>query len=539
MKVLFSIFIFTAFVSIGQTLEEADQLFNRYEYSKAINTYEKHLGNNKLSLNQVKNLTFSYFSVGDFDRTYSMTDSLVKSSNIESFFIYAHGYSAYAIGKYDVAKKYLTIYRSKEKNTDLDQLIKATEEINSWNKEPIEYLSSFSNNSARAESSVAVWKGRLISLKEKGITKTAESDKLSDLSSSEFLYKVPYLVNSSDSAWQEIIIMNPPIRYMTLNAISISEQGTVLCNVSGYDQNGKYVEPKNYIGMLTDKLTLENLNLFLPDDSLLFTGIAINQSGNQAVFSAKSRLQKDSDLYTSELIDGKWSRPTLAISWNTSGNEAFPVFSGDSTLYFSSDGRMGYGGLDIYAAQISSAMDGIVTHLPFPINSASDDFGMCKINSDSLVFTSNRVNGHGDDDVWKYIYPKIPEIVIIKDSVDTLPNIPYVSVKNMVFYFDFDSYSVKEIPDSLSEFISFLNTKEAYKLILVGRTDHNGSLKYNNNLGEMRAKAVANLLIAKGVDSNKLQLISKGKTDPIVRCSPCDAASNAKNRVVNIDIVIP
>ena len=107
MKVLFSVFLFTAFVSIGQTLEEADKLFNRYEYSKAINAYEKLQATKKLSLKQVKNLTFSYFSVGDFDRTYRLTDSLVKFPNTESFFIYAHGYSAYAIGKYDVAKKYL------------------------------------------------------------------------------------------------------------------------------------------------------------------------------------------------------------------------------------------------------------------------------------------------------------------------------------------------------------------------------------------------------------------------------------------------
>ena len=164
---------------------------------------------------------------------------------------------------------------------------------------------------------------------------------------------------------------------------------------------------------------------------------------------------------------------------------------------------------------------------------------MCKITSDSLLFTSNRFNGLGDDDVWKYVSPKNPEIVSIKDSMDTVQKTPYVSVKNIVFYFDFDSYTIKEIPDSLSEFIAFLTANEAYKLILVGRTDHVGTLEYNSYLGEMRAKAVAKLLISRGVDSKKLQVISKGKTDPIVRCAPCDAASNAKNRIVNLDIVIP
>jgi len=68
MKVLFSVFLFTAFVSIGQTLDDADKLFNRYEYSKAISAYEKYQASKKLSLKQLKNLTFSYFSVGDCDR---------------------------------------------------------------------------------------------------------------------------------------------------------------------------------------------------------------------------------------------------------------------------------------------------------------------------------------------------------------------------------------------------------------------------------------------------------------------------------------
>ncbi len=539
MKVLLSVLFFSAFLSIAQTLEDADQCFNRYEYAKAISGYEKLQNTKKLSIKQFKNLAFSYFTVGDFNQTYRLTDSLVKMNNIESFFVYAHGYAAFAIGNYSVAKKYLMAYRTKEKNTDLDQLIKATEVINSWSREPVEYLALFPNNSVRAEASQDIWKGKLISLKEKGITKTAASDKLTDLSSSEFLYKVPYIVNSSDTSWSEITIVNQPIPYMTFNAISISEQGTVLCNLSGYDQQGKYIEPKNYIGTLSEKLTLENLSLFLPVDSLLFTGAAINESGNRAVLSAKSKSQKDSDLYSTELTDGKWSKPTLAIPWNTRGNEAFPVFSGDSLLYFSSDGRMGYGGLDLFAAQVSTSAEGIVSHLPYPLNSASDDFGMCKITSDSLVFTSNRFNGRGDDDVWKYVYPKTPEIVSIKDSMDTVQKTPYVSVKNIVFYFDFDSYTVKEIPDSLTEFIAFLTANEAYKLILVGRTDHIGTIEYNSYLGEMRAKAVAKLLVSRGVDPKKLQVISKGKTDPVVRCAPCNAASNAKNRIVNLDIVIP
>ena len=549
MKVLFSVFIFTAFVSIGQTLEEADQLFNRYEYSKAISAYEKLQGTKKLSLKQFKNLTFSYFSVGDFERAYRMTDSLIKSPNIESFFIYAHGYSAYATGKYDVAKKYLIEYRTKEKNKDLDQMIQAIDVINTWPKEPIANLKSFANNSSRADATIDVWKGNVIALKEKGITKTAAVDKNIDLIDAEFLYKVPYIVlpiqtevvsaASSGVIWNEISVTNPPITYMTFNAISVSENGVVVCNLSGYDKQGKYIKPTNYKGTLSDKLTIENLSPFLAIDSLESTSISINDGGNVVVFSAKPTSKKDSDLYRVELVNGNWSNPSKINQLNTSGNDVFPVFSGDSILYFSSDGSMGYGGLDVYSVTIGSGDNSLAKHLPSPINSASDDFGFCSINKDSMMFTSNRYNGQGDDDIFTYSYPQLQEIARKIDTIDPVKTEPFVSVKNIVFYFDFDSYVIKDIPDSLTEFIEFLNANQGYKLVLVGRTDHIGTTDYNSYLGEMRANAVAKLLTSKGVDSNKLKVISKGEIDPIIRCSPCNAESNAKNRLVNLDIVTP
>jgi outer membrane protein OmpA-like peptidoglycan-associated protein len=326
---------------------------------------------------------------------------------------------------------------------------------------------------------------------------------------------------------------------MTFNAISVSENGVVVCNLSGYDKQGNYIKPANYKGTLSEKLTIDNLSPFLAIDSLASTSIAINDGGNVVVFSAKPTSKKDSDLYRMELANGNWSNPTKINQLNTSGNDVFPVFSGDSILYFSSDGRMGYGGLDVYSITIGSGDNSLAKHLPSPINGASDDYGFCSIAKDSIMFASNRFNGQGDDDIFTYSYPSLREIVSKKDTMDTVKTVPFVSVKNIVFYFDFDSYVIKDIPDSLTEFIDFLNANKSYQLVLVGRTDNIGTTDYNSYLGEMRAKAVAKLLTSKGVDSSKLKVISKGETDPVIRCSPCNAASNAKNRLVNLDIVSP
>lgn len=94
---------------------------------------------------------------------------------------------------------------------------------------------------------------------------------------------------------------------------------------------------------------------------------------------------------------------------NTAGNESFPSFRPTGELYFSSDGLGGMGGLDIYAATedtISKTWE--VTHLPYPMNSQGDDFG---ITFEGLhnrgFFSSNRsTGGRGWDKIYEFSYPE-------------------------------------------------------------------------------------------------------------------------------------
>jgi outer membrane protein OmpA-like peptidoglycan-associated protein len=90
--------------------------------------------------------------------------------------------------------------------------------------------------------------------------------------------------------------------------------------------------------------------------------------------------------------------PKKLTALNTSGQEMFPYINTDE-LFFSSNGRDGFGGLDIYSVSLSDPTN-TIKHLPSPINSRSDDFG--------LIFTSgelgwmNSDRGHnGLDRVYK------------------------------------------------------------------------------------------------------------------------------------------
>jgi outer membrane protein OmpA-like peptidoglycan-associated protein len=117
----------------------------------------------------------------------------------------------------------------------------------------------------------------------------------------------------------------------------------------------------------------------------------------------------ETDIYKSSWDGTSWSKPVnLGESINTAGKEMFPFVDKDGILYFSTNGRDGLGGLDVFAAKEQSNGTYLITNMGAPINSVFDDFGFV-INKDSLTgfLTSNRTGGKGDDDNYSFTVNKI------------------------------------------------------------------------------------------------------------------------------------
>lgn len=116
------------------------------------------------------------------------------------------------------------------------------------------------------------------------------------------------------------------------------------------------------------------------------------------------------------VVDGHGVGPVenLGPDINTAGNEMFPAFRPTGELYFSSDGRGGMGGLDLYRATEDTVTHRWnVIHLPDPMNSNGDDFG---ITFEGLhnrgFFSSNRsTGGRGWDKIYSFSYPEVLQTV--------------------------------------------------------------------------------------------------------------------------------
>lgn len=93
---------------------------------------------------------------------------------------------------------------------------------------------------------------------------------------------------------------------------------------------------------------------------------------------------------------------------NTPGNEMFPSFRPNGELYFSSDGHIGMGGLDLFKAEQDSTGTWSVENLKAPMNSQGDDFGMTFEGLHNRgFFCTNRGDARGWDHIMSFECPEV------------------------------------------------------------------------------------------------------------------------------------
>lgn len=169
----------------------------------------------------------------------------------------------------------------------------------------------------------------------------------------------------------------------------------------------------------------------------------------QYLFFAAARaecIKDDSGNYTTDIFvsrrgaDGEWQQAVpLPASINTKGRDKAPYMHSDSrSLYFSSDGHTGVGGLDIYYCKMND--DGTFTepkNIGYPINSEKDELGIVVTSDGELAyFGAQNLNNQRGWDVYEFKMPekaKPERVMILKGEVKTesgeLPSDAQVEIK--------------------------------------------------------------------------------------------------------------
>ncbi len=148
-------------------------------------------------------------------------------------------------------------------------------------------------------------------------------------------------------------------------------------------------------------------------DSLKFAAPSVSSDGTTLFFASNmpgGYGQNDIWMSKYDKKSQKWGAPTnLGADINTAGNDVFPFIHDDGTLYFSSDGHLGMGGLDIFKAEKKGDDKWAnVTNMKSPINTAGDDFAIIfEGKKERGYLSSNREGTKGADDIWSFVLPPL------------------------------------------------------------------------------------------------------------------------------------
>lgn len=386
-------------------------------FRKAKQNFE--LGEYEWTIREVKPLAQRYFRAAETN--YFVAESYRLSNRIQfatPFYLIAKekgyedkninfnlAYAAKANGKYADAKKYLKEFIDSKPSREL--VVKAEIELDNlpaveeYNKKPSPVkIQGLVGNTNQAEFGPIKMGDDLIltSSKKPLIYKNNGLPFLG-------LYKA-HLKKPGEIEKLELFSPNLLEANTNEGTPAFSKEGNLMVFARG--NSGKSKDPSPDVDLYIS--TKRDGNWSTPErlaisDSIGWDGSpAFSRDGKTLYFSSNRRGGKGGlDLYRTPMDNsGRFGRPiNLGSTINTRGNEIFPYVSEDGKLYFSSDGHPSLGGLDIFVASRSG--DEIqIEHLGIPVNSVGDDFGLFLSDVTQGYFSSNRVGGKGDDDIYYF-----------------------------------------------------------------------------------------------------------------------------------------
>ena len=522
----------------AQSLNEARGYFDNYEYGKAASAFDSYSKMKSLSLDDYKKWAYSCFVIGDNAKGFPLADSILRTRDAEPLFYYVHGEMAMGLGKYSEAEESFTKYQKLDNEYDVSVKIVSCQQIPSWTQQEYNVLNNpLGLNDSKANMVGQYYNDVLFVFREIGKDSTGNNAS-ENVDDAPLVLARPYYLSGDGTLNSiEMNLEDPNISISSMAFVPGSN--TVILSASKPLANESidraphlYFANFNWDQMSIDSLVLAPFSGY--EDTTSCTHPTINKSGTHLVFAKEGEYTASSDLYISERTSNGWSTPKPLKKINTSFDEMFPKFSGDSVLFFSSDGYPGYGALDIFSVAFNSGEFGERNHPSAPVNSLMDDFNFVWLAQDSAVFSSNRIGGHGDDDLYFIGYRKIEILPVVPDSSDFEDFV--ANWKNVNIYFNFDKYDLEKDFAKMDDLVTFLSHYPNSKITIEGHTDSRGSNEYNMKLGYNRAETAKNELVLRGIHPSQIEITSKGETQPPHECQKCSEADYALNRVAIISL---
>lgn len=415
--------------------DRADELYRQYEYANAVKLYAKLVDTRNPRSQDLERLAESYWKMKDYESAENWYARVVQLEDASPENLLHYGEVLKINGKYKEAKQQLETYAAKTGNTAKVALhVAGCDSALRWMASPTLHRlrNEATVNTTNSEFAAFPWGDNVYYVGEPDDEMFKHTY---GWTGNAFLrvYTAPLSAAGT--------LGSPSFAEATLNDVKY-HVGPV---IAGKDGNTLYVT-RTHVGKdggvqreAGHKYRTNALELYRYQkvdgawvaEPFAYNNVKEYSIGHAALSPNEDVLYFASDMpggrggtdiwYSERQADGTWGSPVNAGSViNSAGEELFPSIAPDGTLYYSSDGFAGMGGLDVFKSTGHKGQWSRPENLKYPVNSASDDFAYLIDDEDEDgvhgFLSSDRRGGKGGDDIYSFSLEKPRIIIILKGT---------------------------------------------------------------------------------------------------------------------------
>ena len=407
--ILITLFSYSFVFSQNNSTKKADRLYDRLQFVKAAEEYLK-LSDSELNsdyvITKLANCYYNLFETSEAEKWFKK----IVNKNPDAELIYKYSQMLKANGKYKESNLWMNKFSEMKpydsravsfKNTPnyIDKIINKGKRFN---------IQNLKINSEYSDFGATIYKNKLYFVSSRNEKATSRNygwndEPFLDIFSSTINDKGSHLpadlFDELNSKFHEGIVSFTPdgnTAYFTRESYYEDEYQKDSLNNTKYSQLYIYKATKlkdswdTFESLEINDVNFSNKNpMVSPDGKHLY--FSSNMPGGFGLY----------DLYKAEIKDdGSLGKAeNLGQKINTEGQEAFPFITGENMIYFSSDGHLGLGGLDVFYSKNVDDKWSNSKNVGIPVNSGADDFAFM-IKEENGYVSSNRTGGVGKDDIY-------------------------------------------------------------------------------------------------------------------------------------------
>ncbi|MBL4624032.1 MAG: OmpA family protein [Flavobacteriales bacterium] len=409
-----------------------NEFFEKRMYAEAIENYKLEM-NEEIVYNHdqmVKKIAVTYKMLFEYENAEKWYAELIKTAPSDNIYYFDYANILRNNGKYEEAKKMLVLYEEKS-----DNMVLANEYIQycDW---AIKNIGIIDKSFVITQTNIETGSRSIGQIPYKnGLIFAAPQ--IQDFKNKTAFYDLAYAERTDPITFSSPQKLAGDVDFSFYEgAPSLNKENTIMYFTGNSSESTKYRDRHVKKGKV--KISSDGLNILkiyqveFRDDKwinrqeLSFSSNSydcvfphITEDGKSLYFSSNMEGGKGGfDLYRVDLNpDSSWSKPiNLGAKVNSPKDELYP-FTFENNLYFSSKGKGGFGGADIYSTPINDGKYGTITNLGQPFNTSKDDFAYTPYRSEDGIqgyLSSNRIGANGYDFIFYFAE------VVEKTEMDTL-----------------------------------------------------------------------------------------------------------------------